>query len=67
MGGWVGGGRGGGWNEVLWDLYGWVGGWETYRAAVLVMSDIEGFACKELPIFCESGGKTPEEGGGDAL
>ena len=36
VGGWVGGlgglgglGKGGrgGWNEVLWVLYGWVGGW----------------------------------------
>ena len=27
MGGRVGGGRTGGWNEVLWGSYGLVGGW----------------------------------------
>ena len=31
VGGWVGGGRAGGWNELLWALYGWVGRWEERR------------------------------------
>ena len=43
---WVGRGGAGGWNEVLWVLYGRVGGWVggfTCGAAVARVEELHGF------------------------
>ena len=42
MGGWVGRGRGGGWNEVLESRGGWVGGWIVFGLSEVLLLTVMG-------------------------